>query len=52
MDENDATDTDADHDWNGFMTTTPERAVTYNPPEVAQWVNCDIRKFDYSLLGQ
>jgi hypothetical protein len=24
----------------------------YSPPEVAQWVNCDIRSFDYSVLGQ
>ncbi|WWC71647.1 uncharacterized protein I206_105605 [Kwoniella pini CBS 10737] len=24
----------------------------YNPPPVAQWINCDIRSFDYSLLGQ
>jgi hypothetical protein len=24
----------------------------YVPPKVAQWVNCDIRSFDYSVLGQ
>lgn len=24
----------------------------YEPPRVAQWVNCDIRSFDYSVLGQ
>ena len=24
----------------------------YIPPGVAQWVNCDIRSFDYSVLGQ
>nr|XP_018261410.1 mRNA methyltransferase [Kwoniella dejecticola CBS 10117]OBR83568.1 mRNA methyltransferase [Kwoniella dejecticola CBS 10117] len=24
----------------------------YEPPPVAQWINCDIRSFDYSLLGQ
>jgi hypothetical protein len=24
----------------------------YSPPGVAQWVNCDIRSFDYSVLGQ
>lgn len=24
----------------------------YSPPGVAQWINCDIRSFDYSVLGQ
>jgi mRNA (2'-O-methyladenosine-N6-)-methyltransferase len=24
----------------------------YVPPEVPQWINCDIRSFDYSVLGQ
>lgn len=22
------------------------------PPRVAQWINCDIRSFDYSVLGE
>ena len=22
------------------------------PPKVPQWINCDIRSFDYSVLGQ
>ncbi|WWD19012.1 hypothetical protein CI109_103469 [Kwoniella shandongensis] len=24
----------------------------YEPPKVPQWVNCDVRSFDYSVLGQ
>ncbi|WRT68331.1 uncharacterized protein IL334_005307 [Kwoniella shivajii] len=38
-----------------LLNETEERdgdVEKYTPPPVAQWINCDIRSFDYSLLGQ
>jgi mRNA (2'-O-methyladenosine-N6-)-methyltransferase len=31
----------------GGVVSTP-----YTPPALPQWVDCDIRTFDYSVLGQ
>ena len=35
-----------------LLTHSPGPGQAKRLEEVAQWVNCDIRSFDYSVLGQ